>query len=97
MNNYCDNLIDIVSKKIKEENPLTTQDLDIGFRVLKVDDSNMKDVYYSAAEYEQRKLDMFESNIKEDRNDLDLLFGCLLDWTSTFTTLYIRNNWQVFC
>ena len=67
-------------KKIKEENPLTTQDLDIGFRVLKVDDSNMKDVYYSAAEYEQRKLDMFESNIKEDRNDLDLLFGCLLDW-----------------
>ena len=67
-------------KKIKEENPLTTQDLDIGFRVLKVDDSNMKDVYYSATEYEQGKLDMFESNIKEDRNDLDLLFGCLLDW-----------------
>lgn len=67
-------------KKIKEENPLTTQDLDIGFRVLKVDDSNMKDVYYSASEYEQGKLDMFESNIKEDRNDLDLLFGCLLDW-----------------
>lgn len=54
--------------------------LDIGFRVLKVDDSNMKDVYYSASEYDQTKLDMFESNIKEDRNDLDLLFGCLLDW-----------------
>ena len=54
--------------------------LDIGFRVLKVDDSNMKDVYYSASEYDQSKLDMFESNIKEDRNDLDLLFGCLLDW-----------------
>lgn len=67
-------------KKIKEENPLTTQDLDIGFRVLKVDDSNMKDVYYSASEYKQGDLDMFESNIKEDRNDLDLLFGCLLDW-----------------
>lgn len=67
-------------KKIKEENPDTTKDLDIGFRVLKVDDSNMKDVYYSASEYEQGKLDMFESNIKEDRNDLDLLFGCLLDW-----------------
>lgn len=67
-------------KKIKEENPLTTQDLDIGFRVLKVDDSNMKDVYYSASEYDQSNLDMFESNIKEDRNDLDLLFGCLLDW-----------------
>ena len=54
--------------------------LDIGFRVLKVDDSNMKDVYYSASEYDQSKLDMFESNIKEDRNDLDLLFGCLLEW-----------------
>lgn len=67
-------------KKIKEENPLTTKDLDIGFRVLKVDDSNMKDVYYSASEYDQSKLDMFERNIKEDRNDLDLLFGCLLDW-----------------
>ena len=67
-------------KKIKEENPLTTQDLDIGFRVLKVDESNMKDVYYSASEYEQGKLEGLESNIKEDRNDLDLLFGCLLDW-----------------
>lgn len=67
-------------KKIKEENPLTTKELDIGFRVLKLDDSNMKDVYYSASEYDQGKLDMFESNIKEDRNDLDLLFGCLLDW-----------------
>jgi len=67
-------------KKIKEENPDTTKDLDIGFRVLKVDDSNMKDVYYSASEYDQSKLDMFESNIKEDRTDLDLLFGCLLDW-----------------
>ena len=69
-----------VGKLIQEENPDTPKDLDIGFRVLKVDDSNMKDVYYSASEYDQGKLDMFESNIKEDRNDLDLLFGCLLDW-----------------
>ena len=67
-------------RKIKEENPDNSKELDIGFRVLKVDDSNMKDVYYSASEYEQGKLDLFESNIKEDRNDLDLLFGCLLDW-----------------
>lgn len=67
-------------KKIKEENSFTTQDLDVGFRVLKVADSNMKDVYYSPAEYSQQNLDLFESNIKEDRNDLDLLFGCLLDW-----------------
>ena len=67
-------------EKIKEENPLTTQDLDIGFRVLKLDDTNMKDVYYAADDYDQQNLvDMF-SNIKDDRTDLDLLFGCLLDW-----------------
>ena len=67
-------------EKIKEENPLTTQDLDIGFRVLKLDDSNMKDVYYAADEYDQQNLVDMISNIKEDRTDLDLLFGCLLDW-----------------
>ena len=67
-------------EKIKEDNPLTTQDLDVGFRVLKLDDSNMKDVYYAAGDYEQGMLTGLESNIKEDRTDLDLLFGCLLDW-----------------
>ena len=67
-------------KKIKEESPLTTQDLDIGFRVFKLDDSNMTDVYYSADEYDQHMLGGLESNIKPDRTDLDLLFGCLLDW-----------------
>lgn len=67
-------------KKIKEENPLTTQDLDIGFRVLKLDESNMNDVYYSADEYSQDMLSMMESNVKADRTDLDLLFGCLLEW-----------------
>ena len=67
-------------EKIKEENPLATQDLDIGFRVLKLDDSNMKDVYYAADDYEQQALAGMISNIKEDRTDLDLLFGCLLDW-----------------
>ena len=67
-------------EKIKEENPLTTQNLDIGFRVLKLDDSNMKDVYYAADDYDQRSLMDMVSNIKEDRTDLDLLFGCLLDW-----------------
>ena len=55
-------------------------DLDIGFRVLKLDDSNMKDVYYAADEYDQQNLVDMISNIKEDRTDLDLLFGCLLDW-----------------
>ena len=53
---------------------------DVGFRVLKVADSNMKDVYYAAGEYTQDLLAQTESNIKEDRTDLDLLFGCLLDW-----------------
>lgn len=55
-------------------------ELDIGFRVFKLADSNMKDVYYSADSYSQDMLSMFESNIKEDRTDLDLLFGCILDW-----------------
>ena len=67
-------------EKIKADNPLTTQDLDIGFRVFKVDSSNMNDVYYSAGEYSQDMLTNLEDNIKPDRTDLDLLFGCLLDW-----------------
>lgn len=67
-------------RKIKEENPLTTQGLDVGFRAFKLDTSNMKDVYYSPAEYNQNLLSELESNVKSDRNDLDLLFGCLLDW-----------------
>ena len=67
-------------RKIREENPLTTQDLDIGFRVLKLDSTNMKDVYYSPADISQNLLATLESNIKEDRTDLDLLFGCLIDW-----------------
>lgn len=67
-------------EKIKAENPLTTQDLDVGFRVLKLADSNMKDVYYAADEYTQSSLMDMISNIKDDRTDLDLLFGCLIDW-----------------
>jgi len=68
------------ANKIREDNPLTTQDLDIGFRVFKLDESNMNDVYYSAEDYKQDMLSLLESNVKEDRTDLDLLFGCLLDW-----------------
>ena len=67
-------------EKIKSESPLTTQDLDIGFRVLKLDDTNMKDVYYAPDDYDQGMLAGLESNIKDDRTDLDLLFGCLIDW-----------------
>ena len=54
--------------------------LDVGFRVLKLDDTNMKDVYYAPDDYDQNMLAGLESNIKDDRTDLDLLFGCLIDW-----------------
>ena len=66
------------AKKIAEEHP--DAKFDGGFRVLKLDDTNMKDVYYAPADYQQTLLDQLESNIKEDRTDLDLLFGCLLEW-----------------
>lgn len=66
------------AKKIHEDNP--DAKFDDGFRVLKLDDTNMKDVYYAAGDYTQDMLKMMESNVKPDRTDLDLLFGCLLDW-----------------
>ncbi len=69
-----------VAAKMKKDNPLLAQGMDLGFRVLKLDESNMTDVYYSPAEYNQDLLSMLESNVKSDRNDLDLLFGCLLEW-----------------
>lgn len=64
-------------KKIKEESPLTTQDLDTGFRVLKLDSSNMQDVYYTPADFNER--DLFEENIKPDRTDEDLLFQSMIE------------------
>lgn len=64
-------------KKIKDDSPLTTQDLDIGFRVLKLDSSNMNDVYYTPAEFTTR--DLFETNIKSDRTDEDLLFQMMIE------------------
>jgi adenine-specific DNA-methyltransferase len=67
-------------KKIKEEKSLTAQNIDTGFRVFKLDDTNMNDVYYSPDEYSQDLLSMLESNVKPNRTDLDLLFGCLLEW-----------------
>ena len=71
-----------VGRKIVEENKdkEEIENLDIGFRVLKLDESNMNDVYYAAGDYTQDLLTMLESNVKEDRTDLDLLFGCLLEW-----------------
>lgn len=65
-------------KKIKEENPLATQDLDIGFRVLKCDSSNMEDVYFTPKEYMDKQQSLFVDNIKKDRNDEDLLFDAML-------------------
>lgn len=67
-------------KKIKEESPLTTQDLDTGFRVFRLSDSNYEDVTKQPGEYDQRTLDLFADNIKADRTDLDLLFGAMLSW-----------------
>ena len=68
------------SKKIKEESPLTTQDLDTGFRVFRVDSSNYEEVEHTPKDWNQDQLDLFLNNIKSDRTDLDLLFGCMLDW-----------------
>ena len=67
-------------KKIKEESPLTTQDLDTGFRVFKCESSNYKDVAFAPKDYTQDMLAGLLDNIKEDRTDLDLLFDCMLRW-----------------
>ena len=64
-------------KKIKEESPLTTQDLDTGFRVLKLDSSNMQDVYYTPSEFNEQRL--FDDNIKPDRTEEDLLFQTMIE------------------
>ena len=64
-------------EKIKEESPLTTQDLDTGFRVLKLDSSNMQDVYYTPSEFNEQKL--FDDNIKPDRTEEDLLFHTMIE------------------
>lgn len=66
------------AKQIKEEHP--ESNFDGGFRVFKLADSNMKDVYYNPADYSQDLLSQMTSNIKEGRNDMDLLYGCMLEW-----------------
>lgn len=66
-------------KKIREESPLTTGELDNGFRVFRVDSSNMKDVYYRPKDFKQGQLNLFADNIKEDRTPEDLLFQVMLD------------------
>lgn len=69
--------------KIKAENPLTTQHLDTGFRVLKLDSSNMKDVFYSPKETEQQDLFTLVDNVKPDRTSGDLLFQVMLELGAT--------------
>ncbi len=66
-------------KKIKEEHP-EAKDLDTGFRVLRLDESNFEDVERTSNEYNQDQLELFLNNVKSDRTDLDLLFGCMLNW-----------------
>ena len=67
-------------KKIKEANATAAPNLDIGFRVFKVDTSNMKDVYYEPDELKQENLELFKDHIKPDRRPEDLLFQVFLDW-----------------
>lgn len=67
-------------RKIKEKAGLQGQTLDTGFRVFRVDESNMEDVYFQPAALSQDRLDLFLDNVKPDRTDLDLLFGAMLDW-----------------
>jgi adenine-specific DNA-methyltransferase len=93
--NICDigeERIRRAGKKIKEESPLTTLNLDTGFRVFKLDDTNMNDVYYSPTEYSQNLLSMLESNVKPDRTDLDLLFGCILEWGLPLSLSYTSEQ-----
>ena len=66
------------AEKIKRENGCENRDF--GFRVLRLDESNMEDVYYMPEEYTQEMLYGLETNIKPDRTDLDLLFACLTEW-----------------
>lgn len=65
--------------RIREENP-NANAYDMGFRVFRVDESNFEDVERTPKEYNQDQLDLFLNNVKSDRDDLDLLFGCMLDW-----------------
>ena len=81
--NICELAEDRIKRagdKILEEAEKDSKKIDIGYRVFKIDESNMNDVYYSADRYSQGMIAAMESNIKSDRTDLDLLFGCVLDW-----------------
>lgn len=81
-NNICElgkERIRRAGKKIKEDHP-EAKDLDTGFRVFRIDESNFENVERTPKEYNQNQLELFLNNVKSDRTDLDLLFGCMLDW-----------------
>lgn len=81
-----------VRRVIGEKDPESLAKIDSGFRVFKIDDSNMNDVYYAAGDYTQGLLTMLESNVRSDRSDLDLLFGCLLEWGLPLSMPYKSEN-----
>lgn len=83
-------------QRVKDENPLLTAEIDTGFRVFRLDESNMNDVYYSASDYTQDLLAMLESNVKSDRTDMDLLFGCLLEWGLPLSMPYTSEEIEGF-
>lgn len=75
------NICEIGEDRIKKYSAVLNDDsVDTGFRVFRLDETNMNDVYYAAGDYSQGLLSVLESNIKADRNDMDLLFGCLIEW-----------------
>ena len=96
-------------KKIKEDSPLTTQDLDTGFRVLKLDSTNMEDIYYSPKDTDQRNLFNMVDNVKPDRTSEDLLFQVMLELGATLdskieetvvagkTIFNVADNYLVAC
>ena len=77
--------------KIKADSPLTTQHLDTGFRVLKLDSSNMKDVFYSPKETSQLELFRYVYNVKDDRTSEDLLFQVMLELGATLDSKIEEN------
>lgn len=78
-------------KKIKEDSPLTTQDLDTGFRVLKLDSSNMEDVYYTPKDISQAELFSLVDNVKSDRTEEDLLFQVMLELGATLDSKIVTE------
>ena len=88
-----------VGRKIKDSTAIPIHYQDIGFRVLKVDTSNMEDVYYTPDSFEQDLVSIMAGNIKANRNSEDLLFQVLLDWGVDLTlpiSEQVVNNKTVF-